>query len=165
MNIAEPYRGVLSDLLQAFKKRFGDKLVSLVVYGSVARGDARRDSDIDMLIVVKGLPKGRVRRNLLFEEVEDDISESIKRLWARGYNVDFSPILKTPDEAAKLSPLYLDMVEDAMILYDENKFFENVLARLRDRLKQLGAKRLRMGNKWYWILKDQYEAGEVISIE
>ncbi|MBO3803307.1 MAG: nucleotidyltransferase domain-containing protein [Candidatus Brockarchaeota archaeon] len=165
MKEAEPHWKVLSDLLQALRRRLGDRLVSLVVYGSVARGEARRDSDIDVLIVAEGLPNGRMRRSRIFEEVEEEVSESVKEAWARGYSVDFSPILKTPEEAAKLSPLYLDMVEDAVILYDEGGFFGKVLARLRERLRQLGAKRLRVGNKWYWILKDGYEAGEVISIE
>src|SRR3972149_2568376 len=56
-----------------------------------------------------------------------------------------SPILKTPEEAAAGSPLFLDMVEDAKILYDEGGFFAAVLARLRARLRQLGPARTRRG--------------------
>ncbi|HDN73707.1 MAG TPA: nucleotidyltransferase domain-containing protein, partial [Archaeoglobus sp.] len=54
--MAEPYRSILKALLEALRKRFGDKLISLVVYGSVARGEFRRDSDLDILVIIEGLP-------------------------------------------------------------------------------------------------------------
>ena len=81
------------------------------------------------------------------------------------YSPDVMPIIKTPEEASRITPLYLDMVEDAIIVYDENGFFEKVLARLRERLKQLGAERVRIGKKCYWRLKKDYRFGEVVTIE
>jgi len=70
-----------------------------------------------------------------------------------------------PDEAKKLRPLYLDMVSDAIILHDKNDFFRQVLNRLRRRLRELGAKRIRLGKLWYWDLKPDYRFGEFIEIE
>jgi hypothetical protein len=49
---------VASRLLDALLSLYGDNLVSLVVYGSVARGRARRDSDLDLLVVFEDLPRG-----------------------------------------------------------------------------------------------------------
>ena len=49
--IQEPYRTVVRELLRVLIGLYGDNLVSLVVYGSVARGSARRDSDLDVLVV------------------------------------------------------------------------------------------------------------------
>jgi len=37
------------------------------------------------------------------------------------------------------------MVEDATILYDDDGFFSNILGRLRERLRALGAKRGKAG--------------------
>ena len=48
------------------------------------------------------------------------------------------------------------MVEDAVVLYDKDLFFETILERLRKRLKELGAKRIWVGDKWYWMLKPPY---------
>jgi len=40
-----------------------------------------------------------------------------------------------------------------------------VLARLKRRLDELGARRVWMGRKWYWVLKPDAKFGEVIEIE
>lgn len=139
-------------------------MVSVVLYGSVARGEAGRDSDVDLLVVVEGLPRSRFKRQDLFMEVEEEVEPLLARLADEGYRVDFSPILKTPEEAERVTPLYLDMVEDAVLLYDRGGFFEGVLRRLRRRLEELGAERVRLGRLWYWRLKRDYEFGEVIEI-
>jgi len=64
--------------------------------------------------VIEGLPRSRRRRQEVLMEVEPLIEE----LRAKGINVDLSLVIKTPEEAVKGSPLYLDMVEDAVVLYD-----------------------------------------------
>ena len=161
----QPYREILELLLDSLKQRFGNDLVSVVVYGSVARGEARADSDVDLLIVAKNLPRSRLKRQSLFMEVEKSVEPLVEELWEKGVYVDFSPILKTPEEASRLSPLYLDMVDDAVILYDKDGFFSKVLSRLRKCLRQLGARRVRAGKLWYWVLKEPYSIGESIVIE
>ena len=45
---------ILRTLRQELAKALGSQLERVVLYGSRARGDARPDSDIDVLIVVKG---------------------------------------------------------------------------------------------------------------
>jgi len=56
------------------------------------------------------------------------------------------------------------LVEDAIIAYDKDDFFTKILERVRKRLEELGSKRVRMGRKWYWILKSDYRFGEMIRI-
>jgi len=47
-----------NDLAKAFRERlsllFPQRLESLTVFGSRARGEARRDSDMDVLVLLKG---------------------------------------------------------------------------------------------------------------
>ena len=73
--------------------------------------------------------------------------------------------MKTREEAKLLSPLYLDMVDDAIIIFDKDSFFQNILETLRTRLSKLGAKKKKIGDKWYWDLKANYKFGEDIIIE
>ena len=165
IQLAEPYKTIILRLLDELLKFFGDKLVSLIVYGSVARGDYRKDSDIDLLVIIDGLPKSKFKRVELFLEVEMKLDSLLNKLFNEGYAVTFSPVIKTPEEACRVSPLYLDMVEDAVIIYDKNDFFKKIIDKLRVNLKRLGAERVWIGNRWYWRLKKDYKFGEVINIE
>ena len=65
--------------------------VSLVVYGSVARCEARADSDMDLLVVIENLPRSTFRRLELFEDAEERIKPLLE---ARGMHIELSPILK-----------------------------------------------------------------------
>ncbi len=144
---------ILDKITSACRKVYAGRLVSLAVYGSVGRGTARPDSDIDLLLVVDGLPSRRMERAREFVSVESNFN-----------NLVLSPILKTPDEIRQGSPLLLDMVDDAIILYDQNKFLAKELGRLRQKLTLLGAKRIWQGNTWYWDLKPDYQQGEIFEL-
>jgi len=125
--IKEPYRSLIEKLLDLLLSKLGDKLVSVIVYGSVARGSARKDSDIDLLIIAESLPKSRMMRQKLFLSIEGNLEPLMNDLWDKGFYLDFSPIMLSPEEASKIRPIYLDMVEDSIILYDKNGFFKSRL--------------------------------------
>jgi predicted nucleotidyltransferase len=122
--------------------------VSVVLFGSVARGTYRADSDIDILIIAEGLPRGRMKRVAEFRKVEEKLDHVLTELRTEQVYIDVSPVIKSPEEAEAGSPLFLDMVEDAQILYDRGRFFARRLKRLRERLDALGSKRVWMANAW-----------------
>jgi predicted nucleotidyltransferase len=163
-HLKEPYRSLVARLLHGLLKVFNDRLVSVVVFGSVARGDARRDSDIDLIIVVEELPKSRFKRLELFEKAEEDAERLLEEFRGKGFNTDFSPILLTVEEARKHRPIYLDVLVDGVIIYDRNRFMESVLREVAEKLRALGAARIRVGKRWYWVLKKDYKPGEVIEV-
>jgi predicted nucleotidyltransferase len=45
---------ILSELKARLTELYGERLEKLVLFGSQARGDAEPDSDIDVLVVLKG---------------------------------------------------------------------------------------------------------------
>ncbi len=159
------YETLLKEILDEIRRYFDKNLVSVVLYGSLARGEVKKDSDIDLLIISENLPKERSRRQDMFMELEKESDEEIKRIYEKwGCYPYISPILKTREETRNLSPLYLDMVTDARILYDKDDFFKGILEKLRMELDSLNAKKIKVGKKWYWDLKPDYKFGEVISI-
>lgn len=164
MSLQEAFREIEDALLAEVRRHYGDRLVSLVVFGSVGRGTMRPDSDIDLLIVAEGLPSGRIPRVNDFASVETGLAPLLERFRREGIATEFSPVFKTPAEAAHTTPLFLDMVEDAIILHDRDGFFAGVLDRLRSRLAILGSRRIWRGNAWYWDLKPDYKPGEIFEL-
>ncbi len=162
--LKEPYRTLVSRLLDALLEVWGSKLVSLVVFGSAARGDARPDSDVDLLVVGRELPRSRFRRQELFEKAEERLEDLFSELWDRGFVAEFSPIILDVEEARRHRPLYLDMVEDSVIVYDSDGFMQRILDEVAKKLDELGARRVWIGKRWYWVLKQHYVPGEVIEL-
>lgn len=162
--LKEKFKKLEGRLLSEIKSFYGERLISVAIYGSAARGTQRFDSDTDILLIVKDLPKGRMKRIREFDAVEERIEPFLKSLEKDDINTYISVVIKTPEEAERGSPLFLDMVEDAKILFDRNGFFNNVLTKLKIRLKELGSMRVWKGNAWYWVLKPDYKPGDVIEI-
>jgi len=66
------------------------------------------------------------------------------------------------EEAKENQYLHLDMIEDARILVDRNSFFQGKLESLRRRLEELGAKKIRRNEDWYWDLKPDLKLGDSV---
>jgi hypothetical protein len=162
--LKEAFDDLSAKVVRSIETVYGDRLVTVAVYGSVARGTMRHDSDLDLLVIAQDLPRGRMKRIEEFDAVEQAMAVELRHLEKKGIHTALSPILKTPEEVLAGSPLFLDMVEDAVVLYDRNGFFARQLTRLRDRLGELGAKRIWRGNAWYWDLKPDYQLGEVFEL-
>jgi predicted nucleotidyltransferase len=139
---------------------YGERLVSVAVFGSVAKGTMRPDSDIDLLFVVDDLPKGRMPRMREFEAVETRLQPLLDKAAQHGVHTTLSPVLKTPRELAYGSLLFLDMTRTVAILYDRGSMLRDYLDQLSSRLKALGARRIEKGGGYYWLLKPDLKPGE-----
>lgn len=156
----EAARRALLAAREAWSALLGPRLISLVLFGSVARGEASDASDIDVLVVAEGFPRSlRERRQILLGE------------WSRVQAQEDSPevewnlVTKSPEEARYRSPLYLDLVEDAVLLVDRDGFFQAVLDGMRARMRELGSRRVVLPDgSWYWDLKPDFRFGEVVEI-
>lgn len=160
--LREAFQELLQAVCEACLRHYGQRLVSIAVFGSVARGTMRPDSDLDLLVVVDSLPRGRLARVREFEAVEAAVAPVMGQMAGKGIYTTLSPLIKTPTEVEKGSPVFLDMTDQAELLHDKGGFLERYLDRLRATLKGLGAKRIRRGGGYYWLLKPDYKPGEKI---
>lgn len=162
--IREKFRQLLGDLFEQVAGYYGDRLITLAVFGSVGRERQRADSDVDILIIAENLPDGRINRVQEFERVEEALGPCLRRLKDEGINTYLSPVIKSPREVKRGSLLFLDMIEDSIILYDRGDFFHAFMRDFRKRLACLGARRVIRGNAWHWVLKENYREGEVFEL-
>ncbi|MBI4010809.1 MAG: nucleotidyltransferase domain-containing protein [Candidatus Rokubacteria bacterium] len=163
MSLLDAYARLVDRLVAEIRAEYGSRLVAVAVFGSVGRGTPRADSDVDLLIVARDLPPGRFARVEEFLPVEERLGAAL-RLVPGGGPVMISPIFKSPTELEQGSLLFLDMVEDARVLYDPEGLLTGYLQRLGARLRVLGARRVRRGNAWYWDLKPDLKPGEVFAL-
>lgn len=162
--ILRAFEDLQERLLAEVKTLYSNRLVSLVLFGSVARGTPGPESDIDFLIVADPLPDGRMKRVAEFEAVERNLEAHLRTHSQVGVLTCLSPVFKTPTEVKQGSLLFLDMVDDARIIYDKDGFFERYLNDLRKKLQELGARKVQHAGAWYWDLKPNFRKGDIIEL-
>lgn len=160
---SEGYLKLILGCLRALLKAMD--LESFAVYGSVARGSASKCSDVDILLVSDSLVGSLGSRMDKLYPIEETLSEELK--WLRRHGVyaslSFYPLRK--EEALRLPLLFLDLTNEAAILYDRSGFLEAALLDLKGRLLKQGAKKVVLDKgRWYWNLKPDYRFGERIEI-
>src|SRR3989441_7049798 len=79
MNLFQRYEEILRRLVTELKALYGARLVACAVYGSVGRGTPRQDSDVDLLIVARDLPRGRLDRVEEFLAEEANLEPLLQR--------------------------------------------------------------------------------------
>jgi len=153
-------------ILQSFHK--ASKMFSIrsfAVYGSVARGTAKTDSDIDILVVSEDFEGSMGERIEQLLKVEYAVQGEIGRLREHGIHTGLSFYPLKPEEAERLPDLFLDLTEDAVILYDEGRLLERILLELKAKLLRQGAVRVFIDqDRWYWDLRPGYKFGEIVEI-
>lgn len=162
------YKELLERFLDLLKESAGDSLLSYILYGSVAREEAKASSDIDLLLIFNKAPDNyhrrldhvlEVQRRLEREKAYKEVTRKL------GIEPFLSYLILSREEAEENRYIYLDMVEDAKTLYDRYNFFAEKLEEIKKRLRALGSKRIRLADgTWYWDLKPDLKRGEVFSL-
>jgi len=160
-------RALIDETVRLLHQEFGEDLVSIVLFGSVARGEETDESDADLLIVSRSFPESLTDRmdRLTKILIELEKTQQHKKMREKGINtwIQFHP-LRT-EEAKLHRPIYLDMVEDGIIIYDKEGFIKKILSSLKRNLEKMGARRIFLKDgSWYWDLKPDIRKGEIIEV-
>lgn len=158
----EEYLQLIYDVLRVVRERL--RVVSFCVYGSVARGEAKPMSDLDVLLASDDFGGSIASRIDLLSFVDQEVGEEIRFLRENGFStsLSFMPLRREEVEAGPI--LFLDLTVHARILFDEGGFLRDALARLRGRLYQAGARRVESDKGWYWDLKPSFVPGQEVIV-
>lgn len=161
------YKELIDNFVAQAENAQKENLVSIVLYGSIARGTARAESDVDLLIILKTAPADYTQRLKPFLSILQQMRDGLlwKAFRQKGMEPFLSLLILSREEAAKNQYIFLDMIEDAIFLRDDNGFFKHRLNVLQRRLRKLGSRKILMPDgSWYWDLKPDLQPGEVIAL-
>jgi len=85
------YRKIAEDFARHLKVKYGERIERIILFGSVARGDYREDSDVDLIVVA------RENRLAFLEEI---VGDAIEVLLATGVYPSVKVI--TPEEMDRI---------------------------------------------------------------
>lgn len=112
----EIYQTVARQLAERVVRELEGEIQAIVLYGSVARGEATTKSDIDILIVT---PHGDSIRAKV-AEIEEDLD------YRNNYCTFLTSIYLTLEQVKQLarsgSPHIQDVINEGVILYDDESF-------------------------------------------
>jgi len=146
-------------------RRFGSSVRSIVAYGSIARGVARKDSDVDLLVIMETtVSLGRRLEALSKIESSERVKRELDWLYGKGVDTNISFLPLSPKEAEAFPPILLDIIDEGVALFDDG-FYRALVEEKKEALSKLGAKRVFISkDEWFWDLKPKMKLGEVIEI-
>ncbi len=132
---------VLEPVVEAWRAAFGPRLEAVVLFGSRARGDARADSDWDLLVLLRDLPRSPLQRSQL-------VLDALPARWR--YLV--RPLVLTPEEwFRRVPPIALDIAWEGLVLHDAQGRVTRGLHSLRAQMEAAGLQRKRTAEGWLWL--------------
>jgi len=102
---------ITDEVVRVAKESLGDKLESVILYGSYARGDQTDESDIDVIILANisaedsGRERRKIRELLNYIDLEYDVLLSISVTDSITFN-----------KYMRVEPFYQNVVRDGVIL-------------------------------------------------
>jgi len=127
----------LKSFVEAVLKRRDNRVVSIILFGSMAKGNYTNHSDYDVLIVVS-------KEELSFKDRLYKYS-TLSNGWVE-------PFVYTSEEAESMledyNPLMLDALKDGIVIHDEGEW-----ALLKDRFNEMLREGILIPKENGWIIK------------
>lgn len=110
--IDENIKKMLTELSESLQQIYGNKLKTVVLYGSAARGTQTEESDIDIMIIIDA-NNDELRR---YDDKLNDVSTDLSLKYFKVLSiVDVS--YREYEDWRNLSPFYKNVSEEGIVLY------------------------------------------------
>lgn len=148
------HRRYIALVIREIIAHYDTSLVGVAIFGSYARGENRLNSDLDILIILEEAPSLSRRLKEFVEEVEMKHEALAQELYEEEEILcELSPYILTRKEALKLQPIYYDLVNHHLIIYDPEGLIARIIDATRRLLESSQATRTNCGNNWEWSLE------------
>lgn len=137
----------IESIINILKEKFGKKLISIVLFGSIVKGRNHRFSDIDLLIVVEDIPDNWRERDKIVFDIDFNCGRDVELVLASPDDILFS--------VENIAPLMLEVYDNYQILYDNREFFSSSMKKFTTNLKLRQARKIREG---VWEVHEHVEA-------
>lgn len=108
------YRSAAEEFARRITSSLGSQVDSIVLYGSVARKRARRDSDIDILVIGADSLRDRVL-DIAYEVMESSRFQAFVSVFYLSRN-EFQELVRLG------SSMVLNVLDEGSVLYDDGTF-------------------------------------------
>jgi predicted nucleotidyltransferase len=158
------WRRLADGVVTLYREALADDLAAVACFGSVARGEADTDSDLDLYVVTRQPvavlldPRLPAMRRVRAMPEYDALAQA-------GYRPDPRPIFHSVEKLGTHPWILLDIADHGVILHDPTGVLGRELEAVRRRLRELGSRRIELPDgSWYWDLKPDWHPGEVIEL-
>ncbi|PKP56357.1 MAG: hypothetical protein CVT88_10285 [Candidatus Altiarchaeales archaeon HGW-Altiarchaeales-1] len=124
----DKFSQILEEFTEECRNSFGNKLISIILFGSYARRTYTEYSDIDLLVVADGLPKDRIARHKILNDVK------LKFIYK--YHIRISPIFIEPCDLSvkNINPLIYGILTGYRVLYDSGNSWNTFTAKIKPKI-------------------------------
>ena len=113
LNVPKNVKSVIEQFIQGVNNILGNRLKKIILYGSYARGDYNKSSDIDIMILT----------DLLDDEIEEykdkiwDYAYDIE--WDNNFDIQLSPLVRNIEkynQRVNIIPFYHNVQKEGVVL-------------------------------------------------
>ncbi len=132
---------LLTELTAILQQKFNQNLISIILFGSLAKGNFTKTSDIDVIVVCEDLIQDWRVRDKMIPALTEDIELK--------YSTPIHMNLVSEDEIShaieSVNPLMLEIYDANTIIFDKDNFFNNLLKNFEKNLSKWHAKKIEKG--------------------
>lgn len=146
---------VLRDYLSILKNHFETRLLTVCLFGSCARGDWTRKSDIDLLVIVKNwtIPVWERIRELIALKKQLREKSAYKAMLLSDIHFPITHYPLADSNLEEFHPILMDVILDGIILYQRHNYGTNLFEGYQKELAKRKAIRItKPNNVRYWQL-------------
>ena len=139
-------------------------LLGVWLFGSVARGEARPNSDVDLLVVARNLKGNRSRMaDAIGREVE--VRSERNFFFRNGFVTDVSFYPMIEEELGRFYPIMLDVLDHGKVIYEREELMTEAARSMKQWLSAMRVRRVSLRRGWMWVLPPDLKVGEPIGVQ